>query len=89
MEKAPALNFSGYAHTPENARLLLNAILYASGESLAQKYVPDNLYTECAYYPQSKTLVLINNSDKEQAATVQTDSAPVTLTPYGTEIIAL
>lgn len=89
--KGTGVYFSSYAHTAENARLLLNAILYASGGSLAQKYVPDNLYTECAYYPESKTLVLINDSDKTQTATIQTDSAPVTrtLAPYDTEIITL
>lgn len=39
-------------------------------------YLPDNLYTECAYYPQSKRLVVINNSGQPQQTTIETDYGP-------------
>ena len=49
----------------------------------------DNLYTECAYYPESKILVVINNSDKIQTTTVDTEFGKQTLElePYDTKIM--
>lgn len=60
----------------ENTRLLLNLIRYAGNELEETRYLPDNLYTECAYYPQSKRLVVINNSDQPQQTTIETDYGP-------------
>ncbi len=89
--KGTGVYFSSYKHSTENAKTLLNAILYASGESLTQKYIPDNLYVECAYFPESKTLVAINNSDSMQTAEIETDSKKISicLKPYGTQITKL
>ncbi|WP_245238310.1 1,3-beta-galactosyl-N-acetylhexosamine phosphorylase C-terminal domain-containing protein [Paenibacillus etheri] len=41
-------------------------IRFAGNEFRETKYITDNLYTECAYYPASKILVVINNSDQLQ-----------------------
>ena len=51
----------------------------------------DNLYTECAYYPQSRILVVINNSDREQTTTIPTEdgSRTVTIAPYDTVFMEL
>ena len=49
-----------------NTRMLYQLIRYAGGEGTFGSYMTDNLYTECAYYPESKKLVVINNSDTEQ-----------------------
>ncbi|MCX7658584.1 MAG: 1,3-beta-galactosyl-N-acetylhexosamine phosphorylase, partial [Oscillospiraceae bacterium] len=89
--KGKGIYFSSYKHSTENAKTLLNAILYASGEPLTQKYIPDNLYVECAYYPESKTLVAINNSNSAQSAGIDTDSGKIKvyLEPYDTQIIRL
>lgn len=89
--KGKGIYFSSYKHSTENAKTLLNAILYASGEPLTQKYIPDNLYVECAYYPESKTLVAINNSNSAQSAGIDTDNGKikVSLEPYDTQIIRL
>lgn len=57
---------SGYVHTPFNTRLLLELILQAGNESKEEVYITDNVYIESAYFPESKILVLINNSEKEQ-----------------------
>lgn len=71
-----------------NTRMLYQLIRYAGGEGLSGLYMTDNLYTECAYYPESEKLVVINNSDVEQTATVQTEKGDVTVTiaPYDTVI---
>ena len=37
-----------------------------------QSFIPDNIYTEAAYFPESKKLVLINNSDKPQSTQIDT-----------------
>jgi beta-D-galactosyl-(1->4)-L-rhamnose phosphorylase len=89
--KGKGVYFASYRHSLENARMLLNAILYAAGEKLSQPYVTDNLYTECAYFASSNRLVVINNSDIEQETTIPTDDSKVTvrIAPYDTKIIEL
>ena len=72
------------------ARTLANVILYAAG-GLSPDYVTDNPETECAYFPESRRLVLINNSGESQTACVPTEKGSVTraLEPYETAIITL
>ena len=71
---------SGYAYTAENTRLLLNLILRGCGKDPArEKYLTDNPYTECAYYPGSGKLLVINNSDRAQRATVRTARGEITV----------
>ena len=75
----------------ENTKLLFNIIRFAGNELNETKYITDNLYTECAYYPESKTLVVINNSDQTQTTTVDTEFGKQTLelAPYDTRILCL
>lgn len=54
---------ASFEKTIENTRLLLNLILLAGGEDRNGLYLTDNCCTECAYYPGSGQLVVINNSD--------------------------
>ena len=51
----------------------------------------DNVNTECCYYPEGKQLVVINNADTEQTATVKTDAGDktVTLSAFDTQIVQL
>lgn len=73
-----------------NTRMLLNIILFAGNEALKQNYISDNPMTECAYYPSSRLLVVINNSDSIQTAKVQTASGEqaVTIEPYDTVMLS-
>ncbi len=73
-----------------NNRMLLNLILAGSGEDVEQNYLTDNIYTECAWYPASRKLVVINNSDAMQNCKVKTENgtADCTLKPYGVEFIS-
>ena len=75
----------------ENTRMLYQLIRYAGGEGVSGIYMTDNLYTECAYYPESKKLVVINNSDKEQTATIPTEQGDktVTIAPYDTTFMEI
>jgi len=89
--KGKGVYLASYEVTKENTRLLLNTILYSCGENTVQKYITNNLNTECAYYPRSRKLVVINNSDKEQTAGILTDQGNIriTLEAYDTGIIDL
>ncbi len=75
----------------ENTRMLYQLIRYAGGEGVSGLYMTDNLYTECAYYPESKKLVVINNSDKEQTTTIPTEQGDktVTIAPYDTTFMEI
>lgn len=82
---------SSFQCTPENTRLLYQLIRYAGGEGITGMYMTDNLHTECAYYPESNTLVVINNSDTQQKTCVETHAGTkeLTLEPYQTMFINL
>jgi beta-D-galactosyl-(1->4)-L-rhamnose phosphorylase len=71
--KGKGIYLSSFELSQENTRLLLNIIRFAGNELNETKYITDNLYTECAYYPKSKILVVINNSDKKQTTMVDTE----------------
>ena len=58
---------------------------------LEQKYLTDNAQTECAWYPNSRKLVVINNSDSVQSTRIKTDDGmtEIRLEPYDTTVIEL
>lgn len=78
--KGKGIYLSHFAFTNENTRMLLNLLMYAAGIR-EPKYLTDNLQTECAYYPDGRTLIVINNSSQEQHASVMTE--------YGTQEVVL
>ncbi|HWT75138.1 MAG TPA: 1,3-beta-galactosyl-N-acetylhexosamine phosphorylase [Mobilitalea sp.] len=65
---------------PENTRMLFNLICYTGKDGLQGNYITDNPSMECAYYPESETLVVVNNSDRQQTTIILTDARPVTIT---------
>jgi beta-D-galactosyl-(1->4)-L-rhamnose phosphorylase len=73
--KGKGIYMGGYTHNEFSARTLMNIIINATGgDTAAEKYITDNALCECTYYPAVGKLVVINNSDEKQAATVKTDS---------------
>jgi beta-D-galactosyl-(1->4)-L-rhamnose phosphorylase len=68
--------------------MLLNLILYSRNRNLDQNYLTDNPETECAWYPDCRTLVIVNNSEIPQTAPVKTEYSVVktVLAPYETII---
>ena len=87
--KGKGIYMAGFSFSPVNARMLLNLMLWAKGESLENNYLPDNSYVECAWFPHNRKLILINNSDEVQKASVKTEDGVVTaeLDPYETKIL--
>ena len=82
---------SSFQVTPENTRLLLNLMLWASGHELEQPWLTDTPKAECAWYPESRKIVVINNSDTAQDVHVRTDRGAfkTSLPPYGSTIEAI
>lgn len=64
---------SSFQVNDENTRLLYQLIRFAGGEDVTGLYMTDNLYTECACYPESGKLVVINNSGDPQTTSVETE----------------
>lgn len=71
--KGKGIYLSSFRYSLENTRLLLNLLLYGTNQELFPDYVTANPYTECAYYPESKVLVIINNSEKSQITSISTE----------------
>ncbi|MGN6715656.1 1,3-beta-galactosyl-N-acetylhexosamine phosphorylase [Anaerocolumna jejuensis] len=82
---------SSFEVNPVNTRMLLNLILFGGKEDLAGSYLTDNPLTECAYYPESNTLVVLNNSDTKQNTIVKTGlgNRAISLEPYENKILRL
>lgn len=79
--KGCGIYLSSFTVTNENTRMLLNLILQAGKEPLDGNYLTDNPDMECAYYPESDTLVVLNNADTTQETLVRTE--------YGVEKVKL
>jgi beta-D-galactosyl-(1->4)-L-rhamnose phosphorylase len=82
---------SGHRFTPQNVRLLHRAILFAAGaETQFGTWTCSNVHTECAYYPNHKKLVVINNAGSKQetqVSTAQGRAVKAVLEPQGVKII--
>lgn len=87
--KGMGIYLASFEKGAANNRMLLNLILAGCGESIEQNYLTDNIHTECAWYPASGKLVVINNSEEAQSCTIATEKgrAACTLKPYGVEFI--
>jgi beta-D-galactosyl-(1->4)-L-rhamnose phosphorylase len=91
--KGQSLYLSGFRFKPENTRLLHRALFWAAGKQ--DSYGPwtcTNVHTDCAFYPATKKLVVINSSSEPQKTRVFCETSTivdVSLTPYGIQIIDL
>jgi len=82
---------ASFERGPANNRMLMNLILAGAGEPLGQHYITDNVYTECAYFPGKKKLVVINHADTQQSCHISTPSGDVacTLEAYGVRFMEM
>lgn len=87
--KGKGIYLAGFEVNNANTRLLMNLMLYGKGMDLNQKYMTDHVDTECAYYPKSGKMTVINNSDKKVTTKVLTDNGvrEFTLEPFETQIV--
>ncbi len=87
--KGKGIYLAGFEVNNANTRLLMNLMLYGKGMDLNQKYMTDHVDTECAYYPKSGKMTVINNSDKKVTTKVLTDNGvrEFILEPFETQIV--
>ncbi len=78
---------AGFEVNPVTTRMLLDLILEIAGDK-EKLYITDNRDCECAFYPGSDTIVVINNSDKPQTTKVNTKAGvkEYTIDAYDTKI---
>jgi beta-D-galactosyl-(1->4)-L-rhamnose phosphorylase len=74
--------------TSENTKLLFNLLLHLEGRLHKNVYVTDNSATECAYFPESQALIVMNNSQVQQKTTIRTEQGALDfeLQPFETRI---
>ncbi len=70
--KGKAYYLSGFELNNANTRMLLNILLDGAGIDLDSDYLTDTPDAECAFYPNSGKLVVMNNSGEELTAHVKT-----------------
>ena len=63
--KGRALYMGGFRWSPEGSRMLLDILLYLSGAEGPEAGLSDNPLVETAWFPASKTLVIMNNGEEE------------------------
>ncbi|MBR1586156.1 MAG: 1,3-beta-galactosyl-N-acetylhexosamine phosphorylase [Clostridia bacterium] len=82
---------SDFHFTPESARMLLDLMLYAAGQMENALYLTDDARAEAAFYPDSRTLVAVNNSEDTVRTRIRLpgEALDVTLTPMETRFVAL
>lgn len=83
--KGRAVYMADYLHTPENIRIVYRAVLWAAGlENKLEKWFSSNYNTDCAYYPQVKEFVVMNNTEEIQKTKIYNEagkSADISLEP--------
>jgi 1,3-beta-galactosyl-N-acetylhexosamine phosphorylase len=77
---------AGLPYSHNNTRLLDRILFWAAGREEAQRcWSSSNPGTECAFYPETNRLVVVNNTGDEQRTTIMGDcgrSREISLQPY-------
>jgi len=66
--KGKGIYCAGFNFNQSMTRLLQNLIIFASTGNIIAEGLTDDLFTECAIYPDAKKLVFANNSGKTRKA---------------------
>ena len=69
--KGKAVYLGGFVWSPEACRMLLDMILYLSGADGREAALSDHPLAEAAWFPASKTLVVMNNGEAETEAEIR------------------
>jgi beta-D-galactosyl-(1->4)-L-rhamnose phosphorylase len=89
--KGRSIYLSGFKFTSENSRLLHRSLYWAAGKQ--EDYGPwtcSNINTDCAFYPDTKKLVVIscsNNAEKTKVIDADGKLHDLSLKPHGIEIL--
>jgi len=89
--KGMGLYCTGFLHTHAAPKLLQNLILFASSNCLNPEYTTNDVLVEAAYYPDSRKLALINNSQLARLTSCTVDGVKhtVEMKPFELKILEL
>ncbi len=90
--KGLGVYMSDFQVSPQNTRMLLGILLLAAGLTVQAPYISGDCRVEAAYYPESRTLIVINNATEYVETTVSLPDEnwlDVTLAPMETKEIIL
>ena len=90
--KGLGVYLSDFQVSPQNTRMLLDILLLAAGLTDQAPYISGDCRVEAAYYPASRTLIVINNANEYVETTVSLPDdnwLDVTLAPMETKEIIL
>ena len=90
--KGLGVYMSDFQVSPQNTRMLLDILLLAAGLTDQAPYISGDCRVEAAYYPESRTLIVINNATEYVETTVSLPDEnwlDVTLAPMETKEIIL
>ena len=68
--KGRAAYLAGFRYSPSAARMLLELIAWLTDTDLSRAGTTDNPETEAAWFPESRTLVVMNSSGESEKTTV-------------------
>lgn len=88
--KGKSVYLSGFKFTPENTRLLHRSLFAVAGkQNEYDLWSSSNVFTDCAYYPNIKKLIVISCSDNPEKTTVTGDGKifDIKLKPHGIMIV--
>ena len=89
--RGQAIYMGGFTYSPEAARMLLDMILYLTGADGFQAGLSDQAQVEAAWFPQSATLLAMNNGGEEVTAHIRYPGGvcEAKLAPYAEKLIEL
>ena len=77
--KGRAVYLGNVRYSPETARMLYELLLYLTGADPTAAAVSDDPLVECAWFPASRTLVVLNNREAETETTIRYPEGSVRL----------
>ena len=82
---------AGFAYSPANTRLLHRGIAWcARKEAEFPRWTSEDFRVECAWYPEKRTLVVINNCSEPVSTSVfdgEGSTVPVSVEAHGLVIM--
>ena len=83
--KGRGVYMANFEKNLSSIRLLLNILLMAGGQKAEEAYVTDNPVVEAAWFPVDQKIVMINNSEETQTASVMVKGQRIeaTIEPLG------
>ena len=87
--KGKALYLGGFTYSPLAARMLLDMLLYLTGTDGAKAGICESNMAECAWFPDTRSLIVMNNADGELDTLVHCPAGEIAvhLKPMETKIM--